>query len=79
MSKISGATRLAIQTYERLARAERRVEELEAELRELIRLIPDEELGQYIRETDKIQKKQDARLEVYLRRMYKRAKVARNG
>ena len=70
--RVSAFTRLAIQTYRKIARYERKIEELEVELRGWLSRVPDEELDYYVQKTEEIQAEEEAKLSNFLRRVEKR-------
>jgi len=69
VERISPITRLAIEAYRRVARAERRLEELKRELEGWLSLVPEAELQAYAVETQRIQREEDEKLAVFLRRV----------
>lgn len=71
---ISAITSLALDKFRKLAKTERRAEELDSELKDLLIFVPEEDLSEYIRRTERIRKEEDEKLETFLRRREKRAK-----
>jgi len=69
--KISPYTRLAIQTYGKIARLQRKIEQLEVELRGWLSKVPDGELDYYSEKTEEIQSKEDEKLANFMRRVGK--------
>jgi len=69
--KVSPHTRLAIQTYRKKARLERKLEELEVELRGWLSKVPEDELDYYVEKTEEIQAKEDEKLANFMRRLGK--------
>jgi len=74
--KVSGITRLAVQTFEQHAKAERKMRELEEKSNALIVCIPEEEMDYYVEKTQKIANQEDEKLETFMRRLEKRARRA---
>ena len=72
MSKVSPFTRLAIQTFQKRARVERRLGQTTVELNGWVSKIPDEDMDYYIEKTEAIQKLEDVKLEKFLRRVGKK-------
>jgi len=70
--RISAYTKLAIQTYRKRARMERRLQEIEVEHRNWLVKVPEEDMDYYVQTTDEIQKREDAKLEVFMRRLGKK-------
>jgi len=56
MEKLSIKTRMAINCYEKIRKAQLRIAKLEKELRFWVAKIPDEDLEEYIRRTNEIDK-----------------------
>jgi len=69
---VSGLTRLAIQTFKKKARLERRIEELRLELEAYVTKIPEEDMPYYVDVTDRILEEEGQKLETYVRRKTKR-------
>jgi len=69
VERISAITKLAIEAYRRVARAERRLEELKRELEGWLSLVPEVELQVYAVETQRIQREEDEKLAIFLRRV----------
>jgi len=67
--ELSVWTHRAIQLYLKLARTERRAEEIRAELDSVMVNVPIEDLEEYTKITDKIQTREDEKLEKYLSRL----------
>jgi len=68
---VSAYTRLAIQTFRKIARLERKLEELEVELRGWLSKVPDDELDYYVEKTEEIRAKEDEKLANFMRRVGK--------
>ncbi|RLI46675.1 hypothetical protein DRO69_02500 [Candidatus Bathyarchaeota archaeon] len=68
---MSAYTRLAIQTFRKIARLERKLEELEVELRGWLSKVPDDELDYYVEKTEEIRAKEDEKLANFMRRVGK--------
>ena len=71
---VSIYTRQAIHVYSKIAKLKRRLELLRHELSFWIRLIPDDEVGYYLKKTSEIETKECEKLNAELEKMEKRAK-----
>ncbi len=74
--KVSAYTRLAIQTYRQIARLQRKLEELEVELRGWLSKVPEDELDYYVEKTEEIQAKEDEKLANFMRRVAKELRIS---
>ena len=69
---LASATRLAIETFHRIARMRTRISILEDELNMWVSQIPEKDLDAYVRITQEIQEKEDEKLEKHKKKLEKR-------
>jgi len=76
METVSVITRLAIQSYQKIAKLKTKLEIAEREHEDTIVSVPDEDMEEFMTATEKIQGIEDEKLETFCRRREKRARKA---
>jgi hypothetical protein len=69
---LASATRLAIETFQKIARLQTRMTVLEDELNMWVSQIPEKDLDAYVRITQRIQAEEDEKLEKHKKKLEKR-------
>jgi hypothetical protein len=69
---LASATRLAIETFQKIARLQTRLAVLEDELNMWVSQIPEKDLDAYVRITQRIQAEEDEKLEKHKKKLEKR-------
>jgi hypothetical protein len=69
---LASATRLAIETFQKIARLQTRLAVLEDELKMWVSQIPEKDLDAYVRITQRIQAEEDEKLEKHKKKLEKR-------
>ena len=70
--RLSSATRLAIETYGKIARLQTRLAVLEDELSMWVSQIPEGDLDAYVKITQKIQERENEKVEKHKRKLERR-------
>ena len=69
---LASATRLAVETFQKIARLQTRLAVLEDELNMWVSQIPEKDLDAYVRITQRIQAEEDEKLEKHKKKLEKR-------
>jgi hypothetical protein len=69
---LASATRLAVETFQKIARLQTRMAVLEDELNMWVSQIPEKDLDAYVRITQRIQEKENEKLEKHKKKLEKR-------
>jgi hypothetical protein len=69
---LASATRLAVETFQKIARLQTRMAVLEDELNMWVSQIPEKDLDAYVRITQRIQAREDEKLEKHKKKLEKR-------